>query len=139
MKSEAEPIEHDEFVLRLIWKDFFKSGGRRTIGSRAFLPRPSETDGISVFREACVFRPEDILVVIAEEKREKYGIVRLAISELLAMGLSVVSEKLDSVAGHAIVPELNIDTLDSDPSKMAEWQDALAKLANLHVIRKLAT
>ena len=138
MKSEVEPFASDEFVLRLIWRDFFKPGEPPTISPRAFLPKPNEIDGISVFREACVLEPEAILAVIAEENRDKYGIVRLPVSALLSVGLSIVSAEIDSVAGHCVLPELNIDTLQTDPPKTAELQEALAKLSNCNVIRKPA-
>ncbi len=136
MNSEDEPIAKEEYILRLIWKDFFIDGVPPKISERAFRPRPDETDGISVFRESCLSDPNEILNVIAEAKREKYAIVRLPVYELLAMGLSVRSSKIESLAGHAVVPELNIVALHSDMKQTQKLQNALAEIAKNNVIQK---
>jgi len=136
MNAEDEPIAKDEFVLRLIWRDFFIDGVPPKISERAFRPRPDETNGISVFRESCLSDPSEVLNVIAETKREKYGIVRLPVSELLAMGLSVESSKIESLSGHAVVPELNIVALHIDAKQSQKLQNALAEIAKNNVIRK---
>lgn len=136
MKSEDEPIEPDEFVLRLIWRDFCKRGEPPIIRPRAFRPKPNETDGISVFREACVSRPEDILAVIDEDKRDKYGIVRIPVAELIALDLSLVSAKIETVSGHAVIPELSIVAFDADPKELETILEVLAVIARANVIRK---
>lgn len=89
-----------------------------------------------MFRESCLSDPIEVLNVIAEAKREKYAIVRLPVSELLAMGLSVESSKIESLAGHAVVPELNIVTLTNDATQTQKFQNALAEIAKNNVIRK---
>ncbi len=139
MNAEDEPIAKEEFILRLIWKDFFIDGVPPKISERAFQPRPDETDGISVFRESCLSDPSDVLNVIAEAKREKYAIVRLPVFKLLAMGLSVESSKIGSLAGHAVVPELNIVSLTRDAKQIRKLQNALAEIAKDNVIQKPTT
>jgi len=74
MKDETSPVSPDEIVVRLIWKDFHKPGQAVSISEGAFRPKPNETDGISVFRAACLNDPRDILTVIASEKRDKYAL-----------------------------------------------------------------
>ena len=136
MIAEDEPIAQEEFILRLIWRDYFIDGVPPKISERAFRPRPDETDGISVFRESCLSDPSEVLNVIAEAKREKYAIVRLSVSDLLAMGLSVESSKIKTLVGHAVVPELNIVALTNDAKQTQKFQIALAEIAKNNVIRK---
>lgn len=136
MKSEDEPVGPDEFVLRLIWRDFLKLGNVPKISPRAFRPRPNETDGISVFREACVSRPEDILIVIDPQKRDKYGIVRIPVAGIQAMGLSLVSAKIETAPGHVVIPELNIVAFDADSVNLESKMEALAALAGANLIRR---
>src|ERR1035438_307637 len=103
MKNEDDPVLPDESVLRLIWCDYFKPGLKLPIQSGAFEPHKNDTDGISVFRLACLSDPRDALVVIAEDKREKYTIVLLPVAELFALGLTVQPAKIAQVPGHAVV------------------------------------
>ena len=136
MKDEGEPVTHDEAVLRLIWGQFFRDGATPKVSPRAFLPKQGEADGISVYREACLADPLDVLGAIAEEKRERYGVARLAVSELVAMGLAVLPAPVDSISGHAVVPELNIVAVDVDKEQCDRWQQALAAIAVGSMIRK---
>ena len=136
MKDEDEPVTHDEVVLRLIWGQFFRDGTIPKISPKAFLPKSGEADGISVFRVVCLADPLDVMRVIAEEKREKYGIARLAVSELSAMGLTVSPARIESIPGHAVVPELNIVAVDVDKEQCEDWLEALAEIAARDVIRK---
>jgi hypothetical protein len=84
LKNEDEPIQPDECVVRLIWQDYFQPELALPIQPGAFEPRKNETDGISVFRLACLKDARDALAVIAEEKREKYAIAVLSVAEISA-------------------------------------------------------
>lgn len=108
MKDETTPVSPDELVVRLIWKDFYTPGQPAPVGEGAFRPKRNETDGISVFRAACLNDPSDVLAVIAPEKRDKYALALVPVSELLSLGLTVQPAKIDALAGHAVVPELNV-------------------------------
>jgi len=116
MKDEASPVSPDEMVVRLIWKDFHKPGQAVSIGEGAFRPKPNETDGISVFRAACLDDTRDVLAVIAPEKRDKYALALLPVSELLALGLTVQPARIEALPGHAVVPELNITGIPTGPA-----------------------
>ena len=129
MKDETSPVSPDEMVVRLIWKDYYKPDNEPPIGERAFLPRPDETDGISVFRLACLTDPKNALVAMATEKRDRYAIAVIPVSELLALGLSVKTAKIDAVPGHAVIPELNIAAVKSDRAWWKVLQRQLVALA----------
>ena len=135
MKREDEPITPDEFVIRAIWTGFYNPQNPLPILATAFRPRPDETDGISVFRAACVAKPEDVLVVFAEDKRDKYALALLPVAELLKLGLTVEPAKIEATPGHAVLPELNCTAVSSDKAKWREIQNKLAELANANLVR----
>lgn len=135
MKDEREPVATDERVIRAVWTDFYDPALAFPVLAKAFLPRNDETDGISVFRAACVAKPEDVLAVFPEEKRDRYALVLLSVSDLAALGLSVQPAAIDAVAGHAVLPELNIVSWKADKNRGRELQKQLAALANAAVVR----
>src|SRR5581483_11516419 len=108
MKEESDPVTPDEFVVRLIWTFNFKAGAPQPIVREAFEPKGHETDGISVFRLACLSGPEQALEAMAPDKRDRYALALLPVSEVLALGLTVRPAKIDAVPGHAVLPELNV-------------------------------
>ena len=118
MKDKSEPITTDELVIRLIWKTYYDPNLILPIQPGAFSPKNNETDGISVFRAGCVKNPEDTLVVFAEDKRDKYAIALLALSDLIGLGLTVQAAKIDDVRGHSILPELNIVDWKADKARL---------------------
>lgn len=134
MKDESTPVSPDEVVIRLIWGKFIKLNRPVPVSEQAFQPRADETDGISVFRMACLNVPGDALTVIAPEKRDKYVLAMLPVAEILALGLTVVPAKVDAVPGHAVLPELNVLTLTSDGARGKDWRKRLAVIASRNVI-----
>ena len=136
MKDEDSPVSPDELVLRLIWEDFFNPGRPVPVRDRAFLPRPNETEGISVFRLACLNNPEDALAVIAPEKRERYALAALPVTELAALGLTVLPAKIETVPGHAVLPELNAGAVADDAPRWAVIRERLARIASQNILRQ---
>ena len=135
MKAEDEPVTPDELVIRLIWKQYYNPDLALPIQQGAFSPRPDETDGISIFRAACVGSPEDVLTVFAADKQDGYAIALLPVSELTTLGLSVQPAKIDAVPGHAVVPELNIVATTAAKPRWRIIQKQLAALANDRIVR----
>ena len=135
MKSEDEPVSPDEFVIRAIWTEYYDPALPLPILSGGFTPKRNETEGISVFRAACVVNPEDVLVVFGEDKRDKYALALLPVAELSALGLTVQPAKIDAVSGHAVLPELNITAQKADKAKWRDVQKQLAALANARIVR----
>jgi hypothetical protein len=134
MKAETDPITPDEWLLRLVWEDRF-TAKVPVISPRTFEPRTGkhpDADGLSLFREACVANPADVLAVIAEDKRARYGIVRVPVAALGGLGLTVSASPIDTVAGHVVIPELNSTAFQNPASKafFVATQLALATIAS---------
>src|SRR3954452_8788703 len=128
MKDENELVSPDELVLRLIWRDFFIPESAQVVRERAFLPRKDEADGISVFRAACLDRPERSLDAMAPEKRGKYAVAQLAVADLTRLGLTVRPARIDAVPGHAVLPELNFTAWQGERQR---WKDVVLELIAL--------
>jgi len=135
MKREDESVTPDEFVIRAIWTGFYNPQNPLPILAAAFRPRPDETDGISVFRAACVAKPEDVLVVFAEDKRDRYALALLHVAELQKLGLTIEPAKIEATPGHAVLPELNCTAVSADKAKCREIQNKLAELASANLVR----
>jgi hypothetical protein len=138
MKSETDPITADEWLLRMVWEDRFTKKVP-LISPRAFEPRTGkhpDTDGLSLFREACVTNPTDVLAVIAEDKRAKYGIVRIPVAALGGLGLTVSTSRNDTVAGHVVIPELNSTAFQDKANTpfFVRTQLALAVIASANIV-----
>ena len=136
MKDESEPITHDEMLVRLVWEAHYKCELDDPVRQAAFDPKESETDGISVFRAACLNKPEDALAVMAEEKRDRYAIVLIPVSELSSVGLTVETAKIEGVPGHAVLPELNSLNFKQDKPHWREVEKKLAMLASQNIVKR---
>ena len=134
MKREDEPVTMDESVVRLVWGQFLRPSEPVPVQPVAFKPRDDETDGISVFRLACLNDPKDALVAMLPEKRDGYAIAVIPVAELLALGLSVKPAKIESVPGHAVIPELNITAVKADRTRWKALQLQLVALATKNLI-----
>lgn len=134
MKDENSPVSADEVVIRLIWTDFYKPGLPVSVSAKAFLPRPNDPEGISVYRLACVSDAKDVLVVMAPEKRDKYWLALLPVAELTSIGLTVQPDKIDMIAGHAVIPEMNSTLAMHDSDACLELQKKIAIIAARNVI-----
>lgn len=72
---------------------------------------------------------------MAPEKRGRYAIALLPVAEILALGLTVEPARIESIPGHAVLPELTIDFHTSDKAKCRELQRKLATIAARSVIQ----
>jgi hypothetical protein len=135
MKGEDEPIEADELVVRCIWTFHYKPALAAPVVREAFEPRKDETDGISVYRLACLTSSEQALEAFAEDKRDRYAIAMLQVSEIEKLGLTVVPARIERVPGHAVIPELNITAFLQDRAKSRETQKELTAIANRNIVR----
>jgi hypothetical protein len=91
MKPEGDPIADDEWLLRRVWWERFRSNNTPIISPNAFEPRTGgrepDLDGISLYRAACVSDPNEVLATVAADKRPKYAIVRIPVSLVRSLGL----------------------------------------------------
>jgi hypothetical protein len=138
MKPETDPIADDEWLLRLVWEDRFVAR-QPPISPNAFEPRGGknpDTDGLSLFREACVDNPAEILAVVAENKRDRYGIVKIPVSMLAGLRLTVRPSPIPQVPGHVVLPELNITAYQADRPAFTPIKAKLAATASENIVRR---
>ena len=134
MKSEDELVTEDESVIRLIWGEFLRPSQPVPIVTLSFRPRDDETDGISVYRLACLNDPREARLAMTPEKRDRYAIAIIPVVELIALGLSVAPSKNDLVPGHAVIPEMNIVAVKANRKYWKEIELKLVELAMRNLI-----
>ena len=130
MKSEADPITDDEFVLRLIWQTYLTAG----VSDSAFTPKNNEVGGISFYRASCLTDAVETLLVIAPEKRSLYGIASLLVADLRHLGFTLVPHKNPVVAGHVMLKELTSESWKADKAKWRPVLKSLAELAQANIV-----
>ncbi len=135
MKAETDPITQDEWLIRLVWETKVKRQ-EPLIAAAAFEPLKNDTDGLSLFRVACLNDPADALLAVAEDKRPRYGIVQIPVSLLTDLGLSVRPAPIEGVPGHVVVPEINIADYTADKSRFTPIKLRLAEVASENIIRR---
>ncbi len=134
MKAETDPITGDEWLLRRVRVEQFRTNKVPIISPNAFEPRikgrEPDTDGISLYRAACLTDPSEVLATVAPERRHEYGIVRIAVSSLQPLRLSVESKPDDRIKGHVVIPELNSVDYAADKSRFTPIKERLAIMAS---------
>lgn len=134
MKSETEPITDDEWLLRRVRVEMFRTDRIPIISPRAFEPRMQgrnpDTGGISLYRAACLADLSEVLATVSPERQHEYGIVRLKVSVLKSLGLSIRSEPDERVKGHVVIPELNADDYKNDKARLKPITVELATQAS---------
>jgi hypothetical protein len=134
-KPESDPISPDEWLIRLVWEDRV-TDRVPVISPNAFEPRKNEMGGISFFRRDCLNAPTDALTVIAEEKRSRYAIVLVPVSLFTSLGLTVRPDRIDSVPGHVVVPEINITDYSADKARFTPIKLRLAEVASENMVHR---
>jgi hypothetical protein len=134
--DDREPVQDDEFVFRRVHRTFFDPGRAILVRREAFRPTHNDTTGLSVFR-AGILRPEDTLANVDPVKRNDYFVVRLAVANLQALGLTVVADPdPNGPAGHALIPELSWPSYDADKARWKPVLLELAKLASARIVHQ---
>ena len=134
MKPETDPITDDEWLLRRVRVEKFRPGDTPAITLGAFEPRVKgrdpDVDGISLYRESCLAAPDDVLATVAHEKRHEYGIVRIPVTLLKSLQMSVLSRPDQRILGHVVVPEMNSADYEANKSAFALIKERLATVAS---------
>lgn len=134
MKSEDDPITDDEWLLRRVRVEQFRTDKLPIISPNAFEPRikgrDPDADGISLYRAACLDDPAEVLATIASERRHEFGIVRIQVSFLKSLNLTVLSKPDERVKGHVVIPQLNSSDYESDRSRFTRYKLQLATEAS---------
>ena len=133
MKAETDPITDDEWLLRRVRNEKFRTDKLPVISPNAFEPRikgrDPDTDGINFYRASCLSDPCEVLATIHLERRDEYGIVRISVALLKSLQLSVTSKSDDRIRGHVVVPELNSVDYESEKSRFTPIKERLAAMA----------
>jgi hypothetical protein len=137
MKPETDPIADDEWLLRRVRVERFRTDKTPIISPNAFEPRlpgpkvrDPDTEGISLYRQACLASPEDVLGTVAEDKRHGYGIVRIPVSLLRTLNLTIVIRQDSRILGHVVIPELNATAYAADKAPFTPTLLRLAEAAS---------
>ncbi len=111
MKPESDPVSEDEWLLRRVRAERFNTLHSPIISPGAFEPRIKGRDidheGISLYREACLSSPLDVLQTLPPDRRNQNAIVRVPVQILTSLALTVVLRPDPRVLGHVVIPELN--------------------------------
>lgn len=134
MKDETDPITDDEWFLRRVRVEKFRTDKVPIISPNAFEPRVKgrdpDADGISLYREECLAQAEEVLTGVSMDRWHEYGIVRIPASLLKSLNLTVRSVPDDRVKGHVVIPELNASDYESDKAKFTPIKERLAAVAS---------
>src|SRR5947209_4144536 len=118
----------EESVLRRIHKNQVDPGPPPAVGFTGFRPTPEDVAGLSVYRASLVSAAE---VAAGGRKPGEYYVVRLPVSALNGLGLTVVAdEQPGGPAGHALIPELSLEACQRNKLRWREVQVRLAELAS---------
>lgn len=136
MKAETDPITPDEFFIRRIHKSKLRAGKSPYVSPNAFEPRLPEpnvkdpdTDGISLYREACLQSPEEVLANVSEEKRRAIGLVRVSGSLVLGeLKLEVISSQTD-IRGHVVIRDIRCETYTDKSGGQERCKRLMLRLA----------
>lgn len=135
MKPETAPISDDEWLLRRVRIERFRSDKTPFVSPNAFEPRirgrDIDHDGISLYRQACLSSAEEILVSVSEEKRHECGIVRIPVTFLAKLNLTVESRPDARIRGHVIIPEINANSYEKDKGSFIPLLLRIAEIASL--------
>lgn len=132
MSQGEQPIQAEEFILRRVHHNHVDPGPPIAVNYTAFRPTPDDTAGLSVFREQYSTAAQ---VAAAGRKPGEYYVVRLSVRDLQRLNLTVVpDEQPGGPPGHALVPELSVDSCKRDRARWREVQVRLAELANQNVV-----
>jgi hypothetical protein len=134
MKAETDPIADDEWLLRRVRIERFRTDKTPIISPNAFEPRVKgrdiDHDGISLYREACLSAPADILATVAEDRRHEYGVVRVPVALLKTLDLTVQIRVDPRVRGHVVIPQLNAAAYDANKAQFTPIKERLASEAS---------
>lgn len=134
MKSETDPITDDEWLLRRVRFDRFRKDDIPIISPNVFEPRLTgrdiDHDGISFYRESCLPNPSAVLATVADSKRHEYGIVRIPVSLLKELKLSVQIRVDSRILGHVVIPELNASSYSKCKAAFTPIKRRLADVAS---------
>jgi hypothetical protein len=135
--DERQQVVATEFVYRRIHHVYFHADLARPVDAAAFRPNQSDTTGLSVFRALFCSQPEDTLANVDAAKRSEYFVVRLAVQDLLHLGLTVTPDPdPNGPPGHAVIPELSWPEYQARKQRLKKIHVELAQLASGAIVHR---
>jgi hypothetical protein len=136
MSQGQDPVSDDEQVLRRVHKSHYDASLSVAIHFAAFRPSKQDTSGLSVFREKYISAAE---VAAASRKPQECFVVRLLVSTLRDLKLSVIAEE-DPVGlpGHAVIPELSVTAYGEEKKRLKDILVELSRLASSAIVHEPA-
>jgi hypothetical protein len=134
-KTENDPLSDDEFVLRTIHKNQYKSGRPFPVASAQCQPHPTDKDGLSVYRE-CFVSPRDLAMWGA--KGGNYYVARVSVAVLRAPPFNLTIDPTPDPdptrpRGHSSIRELSIGNYLADEHKGNDLAEELRKLLSKNI------
>jgi hypothetical protein len=135
MNGELEPVSDQEYILRRVHANHFQADLPTPIQRAAFCPSKSDQTGLSCYRERFVETYLQVLTAVPPDRRGKYYVCRLCVSDLMRLGLTVVPDPSpQDIPGHCIIPELSKPKYDANHDRLAEVQFELAILGSRDIV-----
>lgn len=136
LKDEFEPITDDEWVVRRVPANRFRDHKSPYVSPGAFEPRTKgeapDEEGISLYRLACLGGVQPILDFIGDpNKQAMTGFVRLRVSDVRRLGLSIVASKDVNLVGHVVIPELCAEAWRDTEHRRPACRQHIMQLAEL--------
>ncbi|MBI3461649.1 MAG: hypothetical protein HY000_01110 [Planctomycetes bacterium] len=132
MSTAPLSVGSHEFILRRVHKNHYDASQPFPTQPAAFRPSPSDTAGLSVYRESLISPVE---VAATGRRPGDYYVVRLSVQTLHALNLSVIPDELtDGPRGHALIPELSVTAYQQNKQGLKGVLTELARLASQAVV-----
>jgi hypothetical protein len=112
MADGTEPIDPDEIIYRRVPErsSIYKPNRTPALSQKAFSPRDSDVDGISVIRASYVGGAEEA-AANGPDGMEFY-VLAFRAGDLQASGMSIVPAPEVDCIGHALIPNVNAANRD---------------------------
>ena len=136
-QSETTPIADDEWLLRRVASVRFRDGKSPLISPNTFEPlQPGpkvhypDLDGISLFRAVCLQTPQDVLATMNPDRAGEFGIVRIPVSLIYSLGMTITIRPDPLILGHVTIPELNAENFARHRDQCRLFMHQLAAIAS---------
>jgi hypothetical protein len=134
MSQEQAPDPENRHLLRRIHKSRCTETEPVEVMRGGFCPSPEDTDGLSVYFADQV-QPAT-LAASARKPAECY-VVKIPLKEFLSRGFQVVPrEDPDGPPGHAIIPELSLESYEKSKKRWKPLQEELAQIATKNIVHR---
>ncbi|MGC8560812.1 MAG: hypothetical protein ACP5O1_09050 [Phycisphaerae bacterium] len=109
---------------------WYRNKANPIIPQKYFMPRPRDTDGISVNRASLT---DEIKASTRPDNGERIPMAKFAVADVHRIGLTVLPKPLPNDRSHAVIPELKSeDRQDTEKEKMMEqWAMELRNCSTL--------